>query len=209
VNEGGTRQLATALLLDDATRQLLSPSSVTWSVLSGPLTVNAQGLATGGPVSAGTSATVRGAYQSLTDTLSLTVLDTGGGYNYAGDSLPDDWQTQYFGTENPNAAPDADPDGDSWNNLFEYTAGLVPTDAASRFHISIAPVPGQPLQKRIIFSPVNTGRTYTVQTSSTLNTGSWPALTGVTSSDAGSVRTVTDLNAGGARKFYRVEVVKP
>jgi hypothetical protein len=209
MNEGGTRQLDAALVLDDATRLLLSPSAVTWSVLNGPATVNSTGLVTGGTVSANTATTVRGAYQTFIDDLALTVLDTGGGYNYASDSLPDDWQTQYFGNGNPNAAPGADSDGDGWDNLFEYTAGLVPTDAASRFNLAIAPVPGQPAQRRIIFSPRLTGRTYTVLGSTAMEPASWTTVPGATVSDNGDERTVIDPNAGGARKFYRVQVVKP
>jgi endonuclease/exonuclease/phosphatase family metal-dependent hydrolase len=51
------------------------------------------------------------------------------------------WQIQYFGsTNNPNAAPGADPDGDGMNNLAEFMAGTIPTNSASVFRITtIAP----------------------------------------------------------------------
>jgi PKD repeat protein len=46
------------------------------------------------------------------------------------------WQVQYFGsTTNPNAAPNADPDGDGQNNYAEFLAGTNPTNAASVFKI--------------------------------------------------------------------------
>ena len=67
--------------------------------------------------------------------------------SYAADGVGDDWQFQYFGLNNPNAAPLLDPDGDGQNNLFEFTAGLVPTNPLSRFLVSIAPVPGQPTHR--------------------------------------------------------------
>lgn len=68
--------------------------------------------------------------------------------------------------------------------------------------LSIAPVPGLPLQKNIIFTPRFTDRTYVVKFRSDL-------ATGTTQSDSGSERTVTDPNATGAKKFYQVEITKP
>ena len=43
-----------------------------------------------------------------------TIADNFG--TYAGDGLGDDWQVQYFGLSNPNAAPLLDPDFDGHNN---------------------------------------------------------------------------------------------
>ena len=208
VNEGATLQLSAALVLDDATRLVLPPSGVTWSVSAGPGTVNPAGLFTAGLVSGNTAATVQGTRQSLTDTVSLTILNDGG-YDYASDEIPDDWQTQYFGPANPDAAPGADPDHDGWNNLFEYTAGLVPPSDASVFHIAITPVPDQPEKRRIIFSPRLPGRTYTVLFSTSLMANSWQPVPGATVSDSGDVRTVTDPSAAGPRRFYRVEILRP
>ncbi|NQW99712.1 hypothetical protein HQ447_03565, partial [bacterium] len=131
---------------------------------------------------------------------------------YAGDTLDDAWQVQYFGQPpNANAGPLIDPDGDGQTNLFEHTAGLVPTDAASRFFVTIAPVPGLPTRKRIIFEPLvlTAGRTYTVKFSPDLAPGSWTTLTGTTQNDIDDQRTVTDLNATEAKKFYQVEIFKP
>jgi PKD repeat protein len=49
----------------------------------------------------------------------------------------EDWQVQYFGsTNNPAAAPDADPDGDGQNNMMEFTSGTDPTNSASAFRIT-------------------------------------------------------------------------
>jgi hypothetical protein len=102
-------------------------------------------------------------------------------------------------------------DRDGQVNLFEFTAGLVPTDAASRFSITIAPVTGQPTQKRIIFNPLvlTGGGSSAVKFRPDLTTGTWTTLTGTTPGDAGAQRTVTDLNSTGVKKFYQVKITKP
>ena len=47
------------------------------------------------------------------------------------------WQIQYFGsTNNPAAAPNADPDGDGQDNMAEFLAGTNPTNSASGLHIT-------------------------------------------------------------------------
>ena len=142
--------------------------------------------------------------------LGLTLLNTlpDNFGTYAGDGVADDWQVVYFGQNNPLAAPQLDPDFDGHTNLFEYTAGLIPTDAASKFNWRIAPVPGQPSQKKLIFSPLVAGRTYTVKTATTLGTP-MTTLTGSTFTDTGNERTVTDPAATGGAKFYSIEIVKP
>ena len=107
------------------------------------------------------------------------------------------------------AAPLLDPDGDGQNNAFEFTAGLIPTDAQSRFTLTIAPVPGQPAEKKVIFDPIVAGRSYTVMASSDLTTGSWITLPGGSVTNNGDQRTVTDPAASATKKFYKVEIVKP
>jgi hypothetical protein len=211
VNETETLQLAAWQLLDDATFLATDASTVAWGIVSGPITdVSASGLATAGPVFQNTSATVQGTFGGFTGSLNLTVLDSipDNFGAYAGDGIGDDWQVQYFGENNPLAAPALDPDGDGQTNQFEFTAGLIPNDPASVFHLLIAPVPGQPSRRKIIFSPRLDGRTYTVQSRLTLG-GAWQPLGSSTVSDNGDERTVTDLNAAGAGKFYRVEITLP
>ena len=211
VNEAGTLQLAAWQLLDDATFLAVDASAVSWGTVSGPITgVSANGLATSGLVFQNTSATVQGTFGGFTGSLNFTVLDSipDNFGTYAGDGLGDDWQVQYFGQNNPLAAPARDPDGDGQSNLFEFTAGLIPTDPASAFHLRIAPVPGQSSQKKVIFSPRLDGRTYIVQSRLTLS-GAWQPLVTSTQSDNGTERTVTDLDSTGTTKFYRVEITRP
>ena len=213
VNEGSTRQLAATATLDDATTAALLGTDVSWSVVSGPFTgISSNGLATAGNVYQDTAATVQASYSGVAGTLGLTVVNVGTDDFglYASDGLPDAWQVLYFGQNNPNAAPLLDPDHDGFNNLFEFTAGIDPIDALSVFHWRIDPVPGFPGQKKLTFSPRFGDRSYTVKTSATLGTGAmWNALTGSSTSDNGSERTVTDTAATGSRRFYTVEIVKP
>ena len=212
VNENATVQLSAIFVLEDGSFSTVPATDVAWSVLTGPLTgITAGGLATAGTVYQNTPASVRGSYNGQSDTLALTVLDSSPDNfgSYAGDGIADSWQAQYFGLDNPAAAPSLDPDGDGQINLFEFTAGVVPTDPQSRFRLRLDPVPGQLSQKNAVFSPVVAGRNYTVEFTTSLTAGPWAPLPGTTQSDNGSERTVTDPNATGPRKFYRVEVEKP
>ena len=68
---------------------------------------------------------------------------------------------------------------------------------------------GQPNQKAMIFSPRFTDRTYVVKFKLDLTGGTWSPLPSSTFSDNGHERTVTDLSATGAKKFYQVEITKP
>lgn len=212
VDEGATRQLGAALLLDDATSIAVPAGNITWSVQSGPLgSISTGGLANAGVVYQDTVAIAQGSHAGKTGTLNLTVLDLlPDNYgSYAGDGLDDSWQNQYFGLNNPNAAPTIDADHDGQNNSFEFIAGLIPTDAASRFSNRIEAVTSQPLQKRIIFGPRLSGRTYSILTSTTLAGGSWAPLPGGVTTDNGNERTITDPNATTAAKFYQVKITKP
>jgi hypothetical protein len=212
VNESATRQLSATQLLDDLTTNTIPAASVTWSIVSGPLTgISTGGLATAATVFQNTAATAQGIYAGNIGTLGLTVLDSISDNfgSYAGDGIGDDWQFQFFGLNNPNAAPLLDPDGDGHNNRFEFTAGIIPTAAASKFDWRIDPVPGFPNQKKLIFSPLVAGRTYTIKTATTLGvpmTMLSPLPGDIT--DNGNERTVTDTSATGSTKFYSVEILK-
>ncbi len=212
VNEGGTLQLAAFQLLDDSTFLTVPATSVTWSVVSGPLTsINANGLATAGIVYQNTAASARGIYAGNTSPpLALTVLnvnidDLPG---YSGDGIGDDWQVQYFGLPpNPAAGPLLDPDGDGQNNRFEWIAGLIPTDASSAFKLGIV---GSFQGANLLFGPIVAGRTYTVKVGfDFLDVAHWPTLPGGITSDTGNQRRMIDPSAPGSpRKYYRVEIAK-
>ena len=212
VNEGETLQLGARQLLDDATLLTVPAAAVGWSVQSGPLTgIDSGGLATAGLVYQDTAATAEGALAGFTGSLGLTVIDSipDNFGSYAADGIGDDWQFQYFGLDNPAAAPALDPDGDSQDNRFEFIAGLVPTDPLSRFLLRIEPDPVESDHQHLIFSPIVAGRVYTVEAGSSLAPDSWSELTAPLQSDTGAERTVTDTVATEPNKFYRVNIAKP
>ena len=212
VAEAGTLQLSASQVLDDATVLPLSASSVTWSIASGPLaSVSAGGLATAGIVYADTPTVVSGTFGGLAATLTLNVQNVNADDFglYAGDMLPDDWQVQFFGLENPSAAPGADTTGSGQTNLFKYTAGLDPTNPADVFALAIEPVEDQPAMRNLVFTPVFAGRTYAVEYTTDLASGVWLPLTGAPVSTYGLVRTVTDPAPAAARVLYRVRITKP
>jgi hypothetical protein len=206
VNEEATRQLSATLLFDDATTASLAAADVTWSVDSGPLAgISPSGLATAATVYQDTLAVARGSYQSVTGPLALTVLDIfpDNFENYGHDGLPDDWQVHYFGVNNPRAAPLLDPDGDTWDNLFEYNACLIPTDPRSTFSIIISDTNAGGHQ--VTFSPRLPDCEYTLLGSSDL--ALWVPVTG-TITDIGNVRTIGDPLGTGTRRFYYLKVLR-
>jgi hypothetical protein len=127
----------------------------------------------------------------------------------AGTTPFEDWQLQYFGsTNNPAAAPGADPDGDGQDNMAEFVAGTVPTNSASSFRIrSIVP---EANNLRITWS-MGPGRTNAVQFT--------PGATGGYATNFGDVFIVTNtvgtitnyLHLGAvtnaAAGYYRVRIV--
>ena len=210
--EGGTLQLGAVQEFDDATFLPLAAASVAWGVASGPLVaVSTNGLATAALVWQDTPAVISGTFGGFEAALPVTVRNVSSDDfgTYAADGLPDGWQVQYFGLDNPNAAPAVDASGTGQTNLFKYTAGLDPTDPASRFTLEIEPVDGQPAQKDLILTPVFAGRTYLVEYTTDPVAGVWLPLPGALENTAGQVRTVTDPAAVDAAKFYRVRITKP
>ena len=213
LNENASRQLQAVPVADDLTMLApLNPLTVVWSIVSGPIaSVSSSGLATAGAVFQDAAAAIGGTAQGLSGQWSFTVLNvTSDDYkSYAADGIEDSWQVEHFGEENPDAGPLVDFDGDGHNNLFEYTAGLLPNDATSVFRLRVENVAGQPAQRRLIFSPRVEGRTYTPQFRTGLASGDWGTLTGTTQIDSGAERSITDPNATGASKFYRIDITKP
>jgi hypothetical protein len=211
VGERQMRRLDASAALDDGTTLALVAGQVSWSVLGPIASISADGFAAAGSVYQDTEAEIQGHFQGRMDSVALMVVNVGiDDFGlYAGDGLPDLWQVQYFGENNSRGTPQADPDADGGNNAFEFAAGLVPTDAASSFHLRIEPVPAQPMHRKCIFGPCLAGRTYRVQSRASLAAGEWQPLTASAESDQGTERTVTDLDASTAAKFYRVEVTYP
>lgn len=212
IREGAEYSLEAKQVLDDDTLVRLRSESVVWSIKEGPLIlINGEGKVKAGQVYQNTDATISGGFEGKYGLASLTVLneDPDNFGLYANDGLPDVWQMQYFGPENSKAAPDIDASGNGETNLFKYVAGLDPLDPNDRFQIRIEAVPGRALQKRIIFAPRFPDRIYTVQFRDDLSSGAWKELVSGTTSDSGNERSVTDSDAEGNVRFYRVLINKP
>ncbi len=212
VNEVAVTQLGALAVLDDATRLVPAPASVLWNVVSGPIaSVTPGGLATAAPVYQNTSATVGGRFLGRSnglDVLVVNILPDNFG-TYAGDGLDDAWQVQYFGLDNANACPLCDPDLDSQNNRFEYTAGTIPTDFNSHFRFHIAAVPGNLTNQNLVFSPRFPSRSYVAQYRTNAGSGTFVPVPVTATSDAGTERTITDLRATNTARFYRIGITYP
>lgn len=135
----------------------------------------------------------------------ITVLSTVQGSEYQA------WQSKYFNCTNcPQAQMSANADGTGQNNLFKFTAGLDPTNLASVFVLNAARVSNQPAWVNILFNPAATGRIYTPQFCTNLLGGAWlPLTTGTGPATNGSQIAITDTNAVGPQKFYRIDITLP
>ncbi len=208
INQGATSQLSGTATLDDQTVSGLAGSDIAWGAVTYPFqSVNSAGLLTAAAnVYASPVGNVYGSYLGATSNAIIQVIGP-----YANSGIPDSWSAQYFGpAPNANAAPAADPDGDSQCNLFEYTAGLDPTNPASIFVLAIAAVPGQPNQKALIWKPWASGRTYAPEFRTNLEGGAYADLAGYGGPATNSTEiTITDLNATQPDKFYRIRISMP
>ena len=124
-----------------------------------------------------------------------------------GDGLPDDWELANglnpFSAAGANGAS-GDLDGDHFTNMQEYLAGTDPRNAASYLKItSIAPSGGF---MGIFFTAV-AGHTYTLQSRTNLNLGTWQKV-----SDIGPFSNTTPVQvldtATGKSRFYRLTTPK-
>jgi len=199
LNETASVALNPQASLSDGTK--LSPAVLQWFSGGAIAAVSPTGLVTAAAVYTNLPGMVVGGLGNLGVTRSFWVLDTHpDNYGlYAYDNIPDSWQVQFFGANNPA--------GTGSDVLFKYTAGLNPTNPASVFSVSLATaVAGQ---AQIRFSPRLTNRTYTVQYTTDLASGNYYALPSLAQNDNGDVRTVTDLSATNASRFYRVGITFP
>lgn len=208
VDEGGARQLQAVAILDDETEVALSGSEVKWSVLLGPLSgITSSGLATADSVYADAAATVQASSQGVDGQLGLTVLNTNGDdfRAYGGDGLPDDWQVGHFGLPpNVDAAPEANPDFDPYDNLTEFLTGYSPVDPGAFFQLSVIEIAGS--RATLELSKVVPGTRYRIERRKNLVDDSWLELMSFTSLSELLGYKVEDPAAAGPRWFYRVGV---
>jgi hypothetical protein len=208
INQGATSQLSGTAAMDDDSVTSLSGTDIAWGIVTYPFqSVASNGVLTAvANVYATASGTVNGSYDGVPGSTSVQVLGP-----YAGSTIPESWFNQYFGpAPNPNAAPDYDATGTGQNNLFKYVAGLDPTNAASKFVLRVEAVAGEANQKRLVFNPRWNDRTYAPQFRTDLVGGAgWTNLLTTTVTDNGAERTLTDTNATGNARFYRIQITYP
>ncbi|PYK95991.1 MAG: hypothetical protein DME19_21270 [Verrucomicrobia bacterium] len=211
LDEGGTSQVRTTATLDDATLLHLSGGEVKWRVLLGPVeAIDTHGVVKFRNVYQDSFASIEAGYQGRSDGVRFLIRNVGDDDSgiYAHDNIPDLWQVQNFGENNPRGIASADPDGDGQNNFFEYAAGLSPTNAASRFTLEIADLPESAHQKALLLSPRLEGRGYFLESSTDPGAGFAP-LTNAEQVDFGTIRLVLDPDASMPHKFYRVKISLP
>lgn len=119
------------------------------------------------------------------------------------------WQTQYFGTpSNPNAAAEADPDGDAHKNAEEYFAYTDPLEAISAPELPHGSVLGNTLQFTFT-QPRN--RAVLIETSTDANSwtlwdvpGNAPSYPAVT-----TLRSLSLPRAAEAKRLFRFRLSAP
>ncbi|MBL9144835.1 MAG: hypothetical protein JNM99_14235 [Verrucomicrobiaceae bacterium] len=118
------------------------------------------------------------------------------------------WRQLHFGTiENTgNAANSADPDGDGFDNSFEFLTGSIPVDFHSRFRLDIQPDPTNPGQMRVQISPTRSSTNYRIEFNPDLSPTNWqPLWEGLgTGASQMQVNDVGSLNE--VRRFYRAVI---
>jgi hypothetical protein len=117
------------------------------------------------------------------------------------DGMADEWEVLHGFDTNNVADATLDSDRDGLSNRDEYLAGTNPTNATSVLKLQIAPsAQGQTM----LTFPAVSNRTYTVEWTSQLSGGTWNKLFDVSAQPTDRIESVTDTNAFGAARFYRV-----
>ncbi|MGV3658624.1 MAG: choice-of-anchor D domain-containing protein [Prosthecobacter sp.] len=130
-------------------------------------------------------------------------------YTYQAALTPQEsWRQLHFGTASNtgDAADNADPDHDGYNNLAEYTADTLPTSALDYLR-SQNPTRGPGTFS--LSTPGKTGRTYLLERSTTLQTGSWGIVATQSPLSVDGTVTLTDTSSPAGAAFYRIRVTGP
>jgi hypothetical protein len=219
VGVGNTTLLSGTATLDDNTVASLSGSDVVWSSPNEPYpiaSISGSGVLSPADVyavaPAFVPATVDGFYLGATSNATVEVFAP----DSNNDGIADWWRQEYFGATSSNSpyCATCDYDGTGQDNLFKFVAGLNPTNPASVFALTVAPVAGQPMQKVLTYNPIliGFGQTYTVQFTTNLVGATYANLTttSVLTTNVPQAQVIlTDLSATQPQKFYRVNISLP
>ncbi len=123
-------------------------------------------------------------------------------------SAQESWRMTYFGSSanSGNAADNADPDGDGMNNLSEYTAGTNPSSRTDVFKVQSSLKSGTNFT---LTAPGKSGRSYVLERSTVLTSGSWTTVTTQGPLGSDDTVTLTDTAAPASTGFYRIRVTGP
>lgn len=214
IDEGGSEQIAATAVatMDDQTTINLGGGDLLWRVDSGPIaTISPSGMLTAAYVYQDTPAVVVAAFLGIEDEHALTVRNVGDddfGF-YAADGVPDPWQVDNFGEQNPDGAGPMDPDGDGQDNQFEELANGDPNDPLSRLKVGIGEVEGEPTWRAISIVPYVRGRRYSVESITNLATGVWAEINFNFPLIEDDKITFTDREADTSENYYRVRLSRP
>jgi hypothetical protein len=126
-----------------------------------------------------------------------------------GDGIPNWWRLQYFSsssaTDNTSCAT-CDVDGTGQNNFFKFVAGLDPTNSTQVFVVQIA---ASNQFMNLTFGPINTGLTYTVQSSPDMVNYSGLTFSSAPQTNGDNQIAVTDFSPWPSNEFYRIQISSP
>jgi hypothetical protein len=120
------------------------------------------------------------------------------------DGLPDAWEISFFGSIGaPQAAPDADADGDGATNLQEFQAGTRPNDASSTLRVIAVRLSGNNVE--VDFASA-AGKTYRLERSEAVQGGMWNPVSGAVLGTGEVLRITDSVGVGLPARFYRVSL---
>jgi glucose/arabinose dehydrogenase len=119
------------------------------------------------------------------------------------DTLPDDWEQQYFNTPT-GVATNADTDGDGLTNLQEFRAGTDPTNSLSALRVTAT---GPNNAHWDITFPTVSNKLYRVESTDEMTNTTWNTVAG-NLPGTGNPLTITDTNAAAyPQRFYRIRLL--
>ncbi|HEY1788995.1 MAG TPA: alpha-L-rhamnosidase C-terminal domain-containing protein, partial [Verrucomicrobiae bacterium] len=128
-------------------------------------------------------------------------------------TLYSNWASSWFGTNTANTAiagPTANPDGNGFDNYYDFVAGIDPTDPDAYLRVNVSNMtPTNSTDGLLVTVAGLTGRSYILQRALSLSSPSWTGI--VTNGTLTSNQTLrfTDPQPPAAQVFYRVLVTLP
>jgi Chitobiase/beta-hexosaminidase C-terminal domain/NHL repeat len=121
--------------------------------------------------------------------------------------ISDEWKLKFFGSlDDPNAAPEADPDNDGCPNWKEYLAGTDPTNADSRLRLSGLQPRWASGKKQVALQWLSApGKRYVIESTADLGSGQWTTVAAGVLGD-GNTKEYIDSDLGQATQYYRVRL---